>query len=108
MAWLLVGGLLVVRQLAAWHVPNLALKPQFSPLAENPQITWRLAMPPQTSWLCHHLEQAQALQPTHRDILINLSFCRTLENRSTDSKNIWQTTSKLDPNAEIFASKSDN
>jgi hypothetical protein len=105
LAWLLIGGLLVGRQLTLWQLPNTAPNPSFSSLTQNHEVTWRLATSTQINWLCQQLDGAKSLQPTHRDILINLSFCRTLENRNNDSQTLWQTAKQLDPNALIFTSK---
>jgi cytochrome c-type biogenesis protein CcmH/NrfG len=104
-AWLLLAGLLVIKQLSAWNIPSTSLNPSFSSLAENHEIQWYLTTSSQAKALCNQLEQAAALQPTHRDILINLSFCRTAENNVSESTRFWRTATKLEPNSPIFSPK---
>ncbi len=104
-AWLLLACILAGRQLILWRAPNTVINPSFSTLTQDHQVSWRLVTPAQASELCHQLEAVQALQPTHRDILVNLSFCRTLENNLTESKALWQTAIQLDHNALIFTSQ---
>jgi hypothetical protein len=101
-AWLLLAILLATHQLLAWQLPDTMTSPAWPTSALRAPLEWRLATTQQVKTLCQRLHQAQELQSTHRDVLINLSLCEVAQGEIAAGEKFWQAARKLDPNAQIF------